>query len=495
MSESKKHIRGLAFSVARVVIEMQTPFAIGTGRGDGEVDAIFVTDANGLPCIPGTSLAGVLRHAVIESSPAGEVVANNLFGFQQRDKGRASSLEVSFGQVHGANDRPIPFIGAKVDDPVIRALRAGVVRDRVRIDDRGVADGNGKFDVRLVPAGARFTVELVLHEGDHGFDLDGIIALLPRLRLGRATRSGHGRLSVVRYQIAAFDLRKPADVERFRKLPVALHEPAPEAALGKAKTLTTPADSSRIVYALALEPNDHWMFGTGRPIRDAHKRTRGEGDAQTTEPVDRVPVSESRIEWPNNQGKVLPDQHYIPGSSLKGLLRHRVAFHVRRLSSQWAATDGRNPSPDAEDLPEIQWLFGYTKEKAARDEPAGAAGRVFVDDIPIPLEQQNSPKDGLFDHVSLDRFTQGPMNGLLFSEAPFYKGKFTARVELAPTPSANDDAVVTGRALQAFRLALGDLVEGRLSLGAGMNRGFGFARGELTSKIAPEWAPEKRGSK
>ncbi len=495
MSENKNHSRGLVFSVARVVLEMQTPFAIGTGRGDGEVDAIFVTDANGLPCIPGTSLAGVLRHAVIDSPDGGPERANALFGFQSGDKGEASSLEVGFGQVHGANDRPVPFIGCKSDDKVIRALRAGVVRDRVRIDDRGVADGNGKFDVRLVPAGARFTVEFVLHRGGHGFDLDSIVAMLPRLRLGRATRSGHGRLSVVRFQTADYDLRKPEDVERFRKLPVALHEPVSDGVLGKAKTLPSATDNGRVVYTLSVEPNDHWTFGTGRPSRDSHKRTRGEGDAQVSDPVDRVPVSENRIDWKNNVGDVLADQHYIPGSSLKGLLRHRVAFHVRRLAGTWAASDGKNQLSAADDLPEVQWLFGYTKEKAERGELAGGAGRVFVDDIPIPLDQPNSPKDGLFDHVSLDRFTQGPMNGLLFSEAPFYKGKFTARVEFVP-PKANEvEDEIAKNASRAFRLALGDLLEGRLALGAGMNRGFGFARGELTSKIAPEWAPQKRGSK
>lgn len=485
--------RGIRFSVARVVLQMETPFAIGTGRGDGEVDAVFVTDANGLPCIPGTSLAGVLRHAIIARH--GAAAADEVFGFQRRREGRASALEVSFGQAHGADDRPAPFVGANLEtDTVLRALRAGVIRDRVRIDARGVADGRGKFDVRLVPAGARFTVEITLHAGSHGFDLATLIAELPRLRLGRATRSGHGRLSVVRYQMADFDLSNPADVDRFRKLPVGLHEPVTEQVLGKPGTVEAAANGTRVTYELALEPNDHWMFGNGRPIRDAHKRTRSGGDATTMEPVGRVPVAEDRIEWTGGKGLIKADQHYIPGSSIKGILRHRVAFHVRRLGGLWATSETAKELNDATDLPEIKWLFGHTKDDADDGEPAGGPGRVFVDDVLIPLNQPNSPKDGLFDHVSLDRFTQGPMNGLLFSEAPFFKGKFVARIEFEPPRAGDGDAAVHQRAIRSFRLALGDLLEGRLALGAGANRGFGFAKGTVKSLSNPDWSPLPRGN-
>jgi len=43
----------------RLVLESVTPLSIGTGRGNGVFDNLLVRDPNGLPGIPGTSLAGV----------------------------------------------------------------------------------------------------------------------------------------------------------------------------------------------------------------------------------------------------------------------------------------------------------------------------------------------------------------------------------------------------------------------------------------------------
>ena len=48
--------------VARPTIEFTTPFLVGAGEEDFFSDAVFVADANGLPAIPGSSIAGVLRH-------------------------------------------------------------------------------------------------------------------------------------------------------------------------------------------------------------------------------------------------------------------------------------------------------------------------------------------------------------------------------------------------------------------------------------------------
>ena len=50
--------------LARIIVEAVTPIAIGTGSKDILTDAPVVRDINGLPYIPATSLAGVIRHAL-----------------------------------------------------------------------------------------------------------------------------------------------------------------------------------------------------------------------------------------------------------------------------------------------------------------------------------------------------------------------------------------------------------------------------------------------
>ena len=48
--------------IARFVVEAATPLAVGSGNKGLTIDRLVIKDANGLPFIPGTSLAGVVRH-------------------------------------------------------------------------------------------------------------------------------------------------------------------------------------------------------------------------------------------------------------------------------------------------------------------------------------------------------------------------------------------------------------------------------------------------
>ena len=52
--------------LARVIIEAKTPIAVGSGEKDVITDALVATDVNGLPYIPGTALAGVVRSMIGE---------------------------------------------------------------------------------------------------------------------------------------------------------------------------------------------------------------------------------------------------------------------------------------------------------------------------------------------------------------------------------------------------------------------------------------------
>jgi len=72
--------------IARFVVEAATPLAVGSGNKGLTIDRLVIKDANGLPFIPGTSLAGVVRHElkrVIELDTAVEKTdLKQLFGHQ-----------------------------------------------------------------------------------------------------------------------------------------------------------------------------------------------------------------------------------------------------------------------------------------------------------------------------------------------------------------------------------------------------------------------------
>lgn len=61
--------------LARIVVEATTPLTIGSGRSNIMTDSLVTTDVNGLPYIPGTSLAGILKHSFDEAD------GDRYFGF------------------------------------------------------------------------------------------------------------------------------------------------------------------------------------------------------------------------------------------------------------------------------------------------------------------------------------------------------------------------------------------------------------------------------
>ena len=73
--------------IARIVLEAETPLVVGTGDKNIQTDAVVATDVNGLPYIPGSSIAGVLRHAIGEDSESG----NSLFGMGDK-KGKNGEI-------------------------------------------------------------------------------------------------------------------------------------------------------------------------------------------------------------------------------------------------------------------------------------------------------------------------------------------------------------------------------------------------------------------
>lgn len=87
--------------VARIVIEADTPICVGSGEKTIDTDSEVALDVNGLPYIPGTTIAGVLRHIMVD------VDKNNLFGFQEDGKGVGSRLIVTEARMVGEDGKVV----------------------------------------------------------------------------------------------------------------------------------------------------------------------------------------------------------------------------------------------------------------------------------------------------------------------------------------------------------------------------------------------------
>lgn len=454
--------------IARVVVEAATPLSIGSGQASTESDAPIARDANALPIIPGTSIAGVLRHRYVDhvqaESGGAEAFgkADALFGYQQGAGGRASRLHVTHGHVLDAHGRAIDglVLPEQISDDTVLSILADdvVTRDRVRLTDKGAAALHGKFDRDVCLQGTRFAFELRLWSTDDAVadDWDLLLGLVASsaFRLGGGTRAGLGALRVVRLHTARCDLRVAADAERYRQLPPALDavdglEPAAPASLEWV---------DRVDGRLQLQSTGYWRIGAGAtPLRS------------TSRILHRFPLSESIVVYDDDQPARIKTVVRVPGSSIKGALAHRCAFHWRRLTGEFAY-DESAPATTDERPAALEALFGSIKQ-----DDGGQAGHLFIDDVALDVADVEPLH---LHHNALDRFTGGVQNRKLFAEEVLVGGRMTVPLAIHHA-SALPDPV-----RQALGLALADLCSGRLPIGGGTSGGNGVFRGTVSDALA-----------
>ena len=76
--------------IARVTFEITTPLSVGSGNKDITTDSVVMKDVNELPYIPGTTLAGLIRHSLSVNTQ------NKLMGWQKKERRTGFSFN-SFG--------------------------------------------------------------------------------------------------------------------------------------------------------------------------------------------------------------------------------------------------------------------------------------------------------------------------------------------------------------------------------------------------------------
>lgn len=481
--------------IARFTLAARTALSIGTGGPDGVYDHPIVRDANGLPMIPGTSLAGVLRHLWISNHGDDEHAADALFGYQQRDRGEASRLEVAACVLQDSEERPVEGLLLDDDgearlrtDPLLKAARATLedplFRDRVRLTHRGVADHRGKFDRGLLAVGHRFSGELRLWSASVSDPAwEKLLALLadPRLRLGGATRAGLGALDLLDLFCASLDLRDTADIGTFQRLGSSLGD---RASLTERDPKTLPRPNAAKTLSIRLSARDFWRVGQGDgPVGRYQK-----------DPV-LAPKLEPVVDWSSGRGTLVGRVALVPGSSVKGALAHRTAFHWNALDPNGCFAEDLSPDQivtwdKSERCDGVRALFGYAKNRdsapgRSRDD-TGRAGLVIVEDVHVDLsgEALQAHLHAMI-HNSLDRFTGGVRNRMLFTEELLYRRDFELRITLLPGIDKTD---VSAR--RALGRALRDLCEGRLALGGGTTKGHGVFTG-MPDRATRVWFVEQ----
>lgn len=482
------------FHLARFTLEAETALSISTGSPDGVFDTALVRDANGLPAIPGTSLAGVLRH--LFQTATDEERANTLFGHEEEKRhadGCASRLQVAWGCILNARGVPVEGLGlgdaarALAEDPILGPLLAQrespLIRNRVRIGHRGAAADKAKFDRAIMPAGYRFGCEVsLLDPNEEPADWVQLLELLadPRLRLGGATRAGLGRMRLKTLATGCADLQGPEGLDALDALGTGI---------GDTAKLTKPSvepdqgamPDGWVHLHLDLKARDYWRIGQGsKPL--PRRSAQGTEEKQSV----ALPVLEPRVSWAGpTEAKLALSLPLAPGSAIKGALAHRADFYANcgepENSLCWAdnhdqGLDEWDSPADRESRgdrrhPAIQALFGFSKEHRDEGEESGLAGRIFIDDVHVEADVD---KVGKLMHNAIDRFTGGVRDRLLFSEDLLWKTPLNVQILVNAGAGEQGQQALLDRGLVALRLAVLDLVEGRLAIGAGSVHGNGY---------------------
>jgi CRISPR/Cas system CSM-associated protein Csm3 (group 7 of RAMP superfamily) len=461
-----------SLDLIRCTIELGSPLIIGTGHGDSLQDAIFVQDANGLPVLPGTSIAGVLRDRWHRTS-SHELSADDLFGHAEGGAGQPSRVEVSFGHIHDSQNQPVPYLATetRIADPLLEAARSPLTREHVRLGIHGAQQKRGLFDDAVVAAGHRFTFEVAVRDEGNEVALQ-LLALLqhPATRFGAKTRSGMGEFKVIQALHGHFDLSTAEGVAAFGQLSADFCEDAPCEALSPVD-LSTLTEVEVATITLDLEPECGWLFGGG----DSHSRYDQEIDkgrqGSKIEGPDMSPFTEPRVLWNQNRGRLDPAEVdvVIPASGIKGALRHRCAFYAYADAGVFAGEGEPVKRLTILEPGVVRRLFGYVPPKGEASPPA-TPGRVYIRESRFRAEEVAHK---WIDHVSLDRFSGAPLAGRLFNEVALH-GDLGWKLEIA----VEKDGLEPGD-LSILRRALDDLSAGDLAVGAGGGRGHGSFQGTM----------------
>ena len=437
--------------LAKIVVEAASPLAIGTGATHILTDSPVATDINGLPFIPATSLAGVIRHALDDDS---------LFGFPGADGGEGSKIIFTDAVMIGKDGRAVDGLGnIDFNDDFYRHYANMPVRQHVKMNHRGVAEQSEKFDGQVVYKGTRFVFELeIASETDNSQALKDIIEKLQSasFRIGGGTRKGYGELKVIGHlcKTAIIDMTNNADLDAYLSKSTLLNldwEKYADFSLPSVETSLP----DWTTYKLTLTPEDFTLFGTGLSDDDA----------------DNVSATEDVVIWENENGVEMPHfdgvRMLIPASSIKGAIAHRTAYHYNKLSGYFATDQTiRSKAPNAA----VKALFGFAGDNSSDS----CRGNVIMSDL-----FGSAPIQKVMHHVKIDYFTGGTINGALFQEKVAVAGGQNFTLEIL----INNNIAFDGDKEQVYlavETALIDLCEGLLPLGGATNRGYGIFSGKLT---------------
>lgn len=453
--------------LARFIVEAVTPLAVGSGENDLLTDAPVALDVNGFPYIPGTAIAGVIRHQLDSQN----IDTNDEWGGNNTSEVLGSNIVFSEARILDSQGKVIDGMNLQaMSDDLLQFYKLLPVRQHVRITDKGIAADAGKFDEQVVFAGTRFCFEIewyAVAKDDKKWNLLLAEFFAPCFRLGSGTRCGFGEMKVVgRPQSVCLDLCKKSHLNLYLSKSSELQMSGSWEGWQDMVIETSNEVDDWEEYQLHLSPENLFLFAAAGGDE--------KGNADTTF------VKENIVKWNSDGiGHLELNQVLIPATSVKGAISHRLAFHYNRLTSVHINIHEENESKDLVDF--VNWkelhtggqnhavnsLFGTEGILEEHEFIGQKRGNVILSDVILDKDDYQAK---LVNHVTIDDFTGAAITGHLFTEQPIYgKGKmFTMKILVRKFVMQEENI------RKALENTFCDICEGQLPLGGGVYRGNGL---------------------
>ena len=402
---NKSSVIGKILIAGKLVL--QSPLLIGDGAGetaDNFRDIHVVKNRDGKPFIPGTSLCGVLRDWLTQTDAE---AVTEIFGDsdEMQSSIQLDDIELADGEI--------------------------VSRDGVRIDElTGTGVDGGKFDYEAIERGASGELRMLINlRGCHSVErVSEVVARMLKklqdgIRLGALTTKGFGLVTVEDLNAGLYDFRNKTDVAAWL-----LGKPA-------AKTIQPSSEKN------SASPKDFvvdavFAFNSSFIIRDYDV-----GKADKENSISAVTLK-SREDF------------VIPGTGLKGILRHRAEYIFGKLGGNTQALEN---------------LMGNsTPDKKLKSRFVVAESYVAPADF-VEVEHRRN---------KIDRLTGGTLQGVLFATKPAYRKKTDAPTFKLHFEIREAEPYEAGLAIFLLR----DLWLGRVAIGGEKAVGRGTVKG-LSAEI------------
>ncbi len=421
-------------TIVKGKLKLLSPLLLGSGNDD-IADIEVMKDSNEKPFIPGTSLAGVLRHYFEDNFHDQICDDSECFWGIHREKKESEEEKED-------EEKEESYQSAFICHDLFTKNANVRVRDGVKIDPRSqTVEDKGKYDFELIEEGAEFDLfwELTIRGNNSKENYEKILATLifvlksDEFSIGAKTNSGFGKCKLEDMQVIHFDFKNKDDVLEWLKQ----------------EWQTSEYNGKGSKWNLEPYPTENRDFSIDAKFAIKNSII--------------IRAYSEKANMPDSTSLTSAGKYVLPGTSIKGAIRHRALKILKTLNPKGNTAEEK-----------IDCLFGIAGKKVESEEKRNSdeSEKEIKSRVQVAETKIVNVEPELQTRIKIDRFTGGTVKSALFESMPLWS-------------KGNDEALNVKIRIEKYEpweaglmmQVLKDLWCGDLAIGGEKNVGRGVLKG------------------